>query len=50
MEKIKIKFWLASMTTLTVLFMKILPVTLFKLLVAAYGKPPDSENSFVSRR
>jgi hypothetical protein len=25
--------------------MKILPVTLFKLLVAAYRKPPDSEIS-----
>jgi hypothetical protein len=37
MEKLKDKVWLASMKTLT--DEKILQVTLFKLLVAAYRKP-----------
>jgi hypothetical protein len=39
MEKIQDKVKVASMITLTVLIVKHLPETLFKLLFAAYRKP-----------
>jgi hypothetical protein len=50
MEKIEEKVWLALMRTLIVI-VKILPVTLFKMLVAAFRKRPMKfVNCSVSRR